>query len=136
MSQSPFPPSPSHQALSEKERERETQTTNQNPGAGGAELPRSAWKGLPVQHGRQLRGGRAVGAQHDDGPARRARHHLPPVQRGRRLEVRQGVRERREVQGGQVHPRGRAAVQRHVRLAGCLPGPGGGMDGPVDGLKG
>lgn len=85
-----------------------------------AELPWPARQSVPLQQRRQRGGGRGLGAQHDDGPAHCARHLLSAVQRDGRLEVRQGLRGEREVQGGQVHPGGGATLQCHLDPGGLL----------------
>jgi hypothetical protein len=85
-----------------------------------AELPRPAWQSIPLQQRREHPSFGAERPQHDNRTAHRKRYCMPPVQRGGRVEVRQGIREHGEVQGGQVHPGAGAAVQRdlnrHTRL--------------------
>lgn len=83
-----------------------------NPGLlpSRAGLPRPAWQGVPVRLRRQYHTRRARGAEHDDREAYRARHQLQAVQGDCRVEVRQGIRVRREVQRRQIYLGGRAAV--------------------------
>lgn len=78
------------------------------------ELPRPAWQGLPLQQRGEHPGIRAERPQHDYWSAHCQGYRVPSVQRGGRMDVRQGIREYGEVQGGKVYPRVGPPVQCYL----------------------
>lgn len=76
-------------------------------------IPRPTRESIPLQQCCQRHTRRGCWAQHDDRSTHRAGYLLQTVQGNCRMEVRQGIRERREIQRGQVYPR-RGASMRGV----------------------
>lgn len=86
-------------------------------------FPRPTWQSIPLQLRRQHHPIGSRGAEYDDRKTCGSGYCVPAVQGDSRVEIRQGVRIRPEVQGGEVYPGGGTIVCGVlVRTVGCLAG--------------